>query len=79
MVLIIYLCVQELLLATVDNPSNAAEWALVEMLNQPEQLQKAVEEIDRVVGKERLVQESDLPKLPYVTACAREALRLQPI
>ncbi|KAG6683111.1 hypothetical protein I3843_13G154200 [Carya illinoinensis] len=71
--------ITELLLATVDNPSNAAEWALAEMLNQPEQIQKAVEEIDRVVGKERLVQESDLPKLPYVTACAREALRIHPI
>ncbi|KAI4353202.1 hypothetical protein L6164_002168 [Bauhinia variegata] len=69
----------ELMLAAVDNPSNAVEWAMAEMLNEPEILQRATEEIDKVVGKERLVQESDLPKLNYVKACAREAFRLHPI
>ncbi|GLJ05463.1 hypothetical protein SUGI_0018600 [Cryptomeria japonica] len=68
----------ELTLATVDNSSNAVEWALAEMLLQPEIMQKAVEEIDRVVGKDRLVEESDLMKLVYVKACAKEALRLHP-
>ncbi|XP_059648706.1 phenylalanine N-monooxygenase CYP79D16-like [Cornus florida] len=68
----------ELMIATVDNPSNAVEWALAEMLNQPEMLQKAVEEMERVVGKDRLVQESDLPRLNYIKACAREAFRLHP-
>uniref|UniRef100_A0A2N9GH58 Cytochrome P450 n=1 Tax=Fagus sylvatica TaxID=28930 RepID=A0A2N9GH58_FAGSY len=63
----------------MDNPSNVTEWALGEMLNLPEQLQKAVDEIDRVVGKERLVEESDIPNLHYVMACAREALRLHPV
>ncbi|XP_021297026.1 phenylalanine N-monooxygenase-like isoform X2 [Herrania umbratica] len=69
----------ELMLATVDNPANAAEWAMAEMINQPETLQKAIEEIDGVVGKDRLVQEADIPKLNYVKACAREALRLHPM
>lgn len=67
------------MIASLDNPSNAFEWGLAEMLNQPELLQKATEELDNVVGKERLVQESDFPKLNYVTACAREAFRLHPI
>ncbi|KAG2394758.1 Isoleucine N-monooxygenase [Vigna angularis] len=31
----------ELMLATVDNPSNAFEWALAEMINQPEILRRA--------------------------------------
>ncbi|KAL2333079.1 hypothetical protein Fmac_014292 [Flemingia macrophylla] len=68
----------ELMMATVDNPSNAFEWALAEMINQPELLQRAVEELDSVVGKERFVQEYDIPKLNYVKACAREAFRLHP-
>lgn len=67
------------MLATVDNPSNAIEWAMAEMIANPEILEKAVEEMDRVVGKKRLVQESDLPQLNYVKACAREAYRLHPI
>ncbi|XP_042478899.1 phenylalanine N-monooxygenase-like [Macadamia integrifolia] len=69
----------DLIYAAVDNPSNAVEWALAEMINKPEMLRKATEEIDRVVGKERLVQESDIPQLNYVKACAREAFRLHPI
>ncbi|XP_057971123.1 tyrosine N-monooxygenase-like [Malania oleifera] len=69
----------EIMIAAVDNPSNAVEWAMAEMINQPKLLQKATEEIDRVVGKERLVQESDIPRLNYVKACAREAFRLHPI
>ncbi|KAK8674312.1 hypothetical protein V6N13_112605 [Hibiscus sabdariffa] len=69
----------EIMVATVDNPSNAFEWALAEMLNKPETLQKAIDELDRVVGKDRLVQESDFPQLNYVKACAREAFRLHPI
>ncbi|XP_004509430.1 isoleucine N-monooxygenase 2-like [Cicer arietinum] len=72
-------CVLELVLAAVDNPSNAFEWGLAEMMNQPELLKKAIEELDSVVGKERLVQEYDFPKLNYVKACAKEAFRLHPI
>ncbi|KAA8543653.1 hypothetical protein F0562_021601 [Nyssa sinensis] len=68
----------ELMIATVDNPSNAVEWAIAEMINQPEMLQRAIEELDSVVGKNRLVQESDLSQLNYVKACAREAFRLHP-
>ncbi|KAI9118028.1 hypothetical protein K1719_010360 [Acacia pycnantha] len=69
----------EMMMATVDNPSNAVEWALAEMINQPELLQKATLELDQVVGKHRLVQESDIPKLNYTKACLREAFRLHPV
>ncbi|KAI3886642.1 hypothetical protein MKX03_034736 [Papaver bracteatum] len=69
----------ELIIATVDNPANAVEWAIAEMINQPDILIKAKEEIDMVVGKSRWVEEYDFPKLNYVKACAREALRLHPI
>ncbi|KAH7838147.1 hypothetical protein Vadar_022559 [Vaccinium darrowii] len=69
----------ELMIETVDNPSNAVEWALAEMINQPETLQKAIEELDRVVGKQRLVQEFDLSQLNYLKSCMREAFRLHPL
>lgn len=67
------------MLATLDNPSNAAEWAMAEMINEPTIMQKAVEEIDIIVGKYRLVLESDLPRLNYVKACVKEAFRLHPV
>ncbi|MFQ6654968.1 hypothetical protein Gotur_025721 [Gossypium turneri] len=71
--------INEIMIATLDNPSNSLEWALAEMLNKPEMLQKAVDELDDVVGKDRLIQEYDLPRLNYIKSCAREAFRLHPI
>nr|XP_009785421.1 PREDICTED: isoleucine N-monooxygenase 2-like [Nicotiana sylvestris] len=71
--------VLELMFATVDNPSNAVEFAIKEMLNEPQIMQRALEEIDTVFGRNRLVQESDLPQLNYVKACLREAFRLHPL
>ncbi|KAM6546368.1 hypothetical protein CsatB_027104 [Cannabis sativa] len=72
--------IMELFLAAIDNSYNAVEWALSEMLNQPEMLKKATKEIDRVVGnKTTLLQESHIPQLLYLIACIREALRLHPV
>lgn len=70
---------QDITFAAVDNPSNAVEWALAEMVNAPETMRKAVEELDAVVGRGRLVQESDIPRLNYLKACIREAFRLHPV
>ncbi|CAK8566095.1 unnamed protein product [Lathyrus sativus] len=69
----------ELMMAMIDNPSNAVECTLAEMLNQRDLLKKAIEELDNIVGKDRLVQESDIPKLKFLNACAREAFRLYPV
>ncbi|CAN1247933.1 Valine N-monooxygenase 1 [Linum perenne] len=71
--------VAEIMIAGLDNPSNAVEWTMAELINQPNLLEKATKEIDRVVGKDRLVQETDIESLNYVKACAREAFRLHPM
>ncbi|PWA47426.1 valine N-monooxygenase 1 [Artemisia annua] len=52
----------ELMLAMVDNPSNSIEWAIAERINQPRLFDKAVHELDCLVGTDRLVQESDISK-----------------
>lgn len=70
--------IAEMMFAIVDNPSNVVEWALAEMMNRPEVLRKATDEIDTVVGKDRLVQESDIPRLNYLKSCIREAFRIHP-
>lgn len=66
------------MIATIDNPSNAVEWAMAEMINQPVLLERAVKELDRVVGRNRLVEERDLPQLNYLKACLKECFRLHP-
>ncbi|XP_010532335.1 PREDICTED: dihomomethionine N-hydroxylase-like [Tarenaya hassleriana] len=70
---------REIFLAAMDNQPNNVEWTIAEMLNQPETLEKAVGELDKVVGRDRLVEESDIPNLNYIKACARESFRLHPV
>ncbi|KAL3634588.1 hypothetical protein CASFOL_021642 [Castilleja foliolosa] len=71
--------ITEIMIATIDNPSNAVEWAIAEMINQPHILERAYDELDRVVGRGRLVQESDIPNLNYIKSCVKESFRLHPI
>lgn len=66
-------------MVAIDNPSNAVEWAIAEMINQPEIFTKAHRELNRVVGKDKLVQELDLPQLNYIKACVKESFRLHPV
>lgn len=69
---------QEFCIAAIDNPANNMEWTLAEMLKNPEILKKALKELDEVVGRDRLVQESDIPNLNYLKACCRETFRIHP-
>ncbi|XP_058071332.1 cytochrome P450 93A3-like [Magnolia sinica] len=61
-----------------DTSSITTEWALAELINHPDMLMKARAEIDSVVGKERLVEESDVHNLPYIQAIVKETFRLHP-
>ncbi|WJX52022.1 2-hydroxyisoflavanone synthase [Trifolium repens] len=64
--------------AGTDSTAVATEWTLAELLNNPRVLKKAREEIESVVGKDRLVDESDVQNLPYIRAVVKEAFRLHP-
>ncbi|KAL4558113.1 hypothetical protein LXL04_036309 [Taraxacum kok-saghyz] len=64
--------------AGTDTSAVTTEWALAELVNHPKIMKKGLEEIDRVVGKDRLLQESDIPNLPYLQAIVKESLRLHP-
>lgn len=62
-----------------ESSAYTVEWALAELLRNTTIMKKLEEELNTVVGKERLVQESDLPQLPYLSAIVKETLRLHPI
>ncbi|KAM0006224.1 putative valine N-monooxygenase [Helianthus debilis subsp. tardiflorus] len=51
----------ELMIATIDNPSNAVEWVMGEMMSKPSILKRAVEELDKVVGCNRLAAPFNAP------------------
>ncbi|OMO91794.1 Cytochrome P450 [Corchorus olitorius] len=40
---------------------------------------QATEELDRVIGRERWVEEQDIPKLPYMEAIMKETMRKHPV
>jgi cytochrome P450 len=52
---------------------------VLSMLMFPEVQKKAQEEIDRVVGSDRLPTFEDQPQLPYINALVKEALRWFPV
>ncbi|XP_059280921.1 cytochrome P450 93A3-like [Lycium ferocissimum] len=64
--------------AGTDTAAITIEWALAELINHPNIMQKAVQEIDFVIGKNRLVEESDIANLPYLQVIVKETLRLHP-
>ncbi|KAM1096661.1 hypothetical protein TB1_013437 [Malus domestica] len=64
--------------AGTDTSAITTEWALAELINHPDVMQKARQEIDTIIGTNRLVQESDIANLPYLQAIVKETLRLHP-
>ncbi|KAM6547989.1 hypothetical protein CsatB_019665 [Cannabis sativa] len=68
----------DVFVAGTNTSSITMEWALAELINNPKMMKKAMEEIDNVVGKIRLVEESDVANLPYIQAIIKETLRLHP-
>jgi len=56
----------------------ALEWAMALLLTHPQALEKARLEILANVGRNRLLNDSDLPNLPYIKNIIKETLRLFP-
>ena len=66
-------------IAGVDTSANTVTWAMAELLHNPDTMKKAQKELEEVVGLDRIVLESDLPKLQYLKAVIKETFRLHPI
>ncbi|MBA0785896.1 hypothetical protein Gotri_027568 [Gossypium trilobum] len=70
---------QVLLSAGTDTSAGTLEWALSLLLNNPETLSKAREEIDMEIGQNRFMEESDLGRLPYLHGIIKETFRMCPV
>lgn len=64
--------------AGTDTSARTMEWAMSLLLNNPEKLQKARNEIDNHIGHKRLIDDLDVSKLPYLRCIIYETLRLYP-
>ncbi|WOL13152.1 geraniol 8-hydroxylase-like [Canna indica] len=68
----------DMVVGGTDTTSNMLEWALAEMIQKPNILRKAQAEVDEVVGKDTIIEESHATKLPYLAMIIKEVLRLHP-
>uniref|UniRef100_A0A2N9HWL7 Uncharacterized protein n=1 Tax=Fagus sylvatica TaxID=28930 RepID=A0A2N9HWL7_FAGSY len=67
----------DLLIAGTDSSSMVTEWAMAELMKNQDSMHKLRDELERGIGTD-IVNESHLPHLPYLEACAKETLRLYP-
>lgn len=65
-------------MAASDTTTVTLTWGLSLLLNNRDVLQKAQQELDTHIGRERLPNESDIKNLVYLQAIIKETLRLSP-
>ncbi|KAK6156726.1 hypothetical protein DH2020_010974 [Rehmannia glutinosa] len=62
-----------------DTSATTIEWAMTELLNHPEMMEKVQQELNEVVGLNNIVEEFHIPKLDYLDAVLKETLRMHPV
>ncbi|KAK7291446.1 hypothetical protein RIF29_06592 [Crotalaria pallida] len=62
-----------------DTSATAIEWAMSGLLRHSRIMKRLQDELENVVGLNRVVEESDLENLPYLNMVVKEALRLYPV
>ncbi|XP_016566591.1 geraniol 8-hydroxylase [Capsicum annuum] len=72
-----HLCL-DLFVAGTDSSSATLEWAMLELMRNPQAMEKAKAELAQVVGKNKAVKEAELVRLPYLHCILKETLRIHP-
>ncbi|KAK4269700.1 hypothetical protein QN277_022823 [Acacia crassicarpa] len=69
----------DLFVAGVDSTASTIQWAMAELLHNPEKMIKTKKELQQFLTKEQqFLKASDISKLPYLQAIIKETLRLHP-
>ncbi|CAN1747946.1 Geraniol 8-hydroxylase [Linum perenne] len=69
---------QDLFVAGTDTVTSTIEWAMAELLRNPNAFAKAKEELHKTIGKDNHLHESDIMRLPFLRAIIKENFRLHP-
>ncbi|XP_038717202.1 cytochrome P450 82A3-like [Tripterygium wilfordii] len=69
---------EAIMLGATDTTTVTLTWALSLLINNPDVLNKAQQELNTQVGRERPVEESDVKDLVYLQAITKEVMRLYP-
>ncbi|GMI67334.1 cytochrome P450, family 76, subfamily C, polypeptide 4 [Hibiscus trionum] len=68
-----------LFVAGTDTTSSTLEWAMAEVLRNPQVLLKAKKELEEAIGKGNPIEECDINRLPYLQAIIKETFRMHPV
>ncbi|XP_022133318.1 cytochrome P450 CYP736A12-like [Momordica charantia] len=68
----------DMLVAAMDTSATTVGWAIAELIKHPQVMKKLQEELQKVVGLDRRVEESDLDHLEYLDMFVKEILRVHP-
>lgn len=69
----------DILVASMDTSASAIEWTISELIKHPRVMIEVQKELENVVGKQRMLDESDLDKLEYLNMVVKESFRLHPV
>ncbi|MED6194488.1 hypothetical protein PIB30_029008 [Stylosanthes scabra] len=70
--------ISSVFVGAIDTTPATLTWAMCLLLRNPSVLEKAKEELDKKIGKERCINELDINQLVYIQAIVKETLRLYP-
>lgn len=69
----------DMLVGAIGSSSTTIEWVFSELLRHPKVMKKLQDEIQNVVTMNRMVDEKDVDKFPYLDMVLKEVFRLHPI
>ncbi|XP_021909294.1 geraniol 8-hydroxylase-like [Carica papaya] len=69
----------DIISATTETSSTTVEWVMTELLKNSDIMKKVHEELERVVGNEKIVEECDINQLHYLQSVVKETMRLHPV
>ena len=72
MVNYIFTIYQDLFIGGTDTTSATIEWAMTELLRNPDIMAKAKQELTETIGIGESIQEKDIPRLPYLQAVLKK-------
>lgn len=70
--------VQDMFLAGTDTTFATLTWAMTELMRNPRVMKKAQDEVRRIVGEKKKVDEEDVHQMEYLHLVLKEVLRVHP-
>ncbi|RZC86755.1 hypothetical protein C5167_030102 [Papaver somniferum] len=70
--------IMDMFVSGSNTSATAMEWAMAELIKNPQMMEKAQDEVRRVVGNKSKVAEEDINQMDYLKCIVKEILRLHP-